>query len=115
MNSYTLTAESHRWWWPSAAAGVAASSAIAMIALVPVTTYAASSEPRDRGAAVSAPVANGADDIKFRSCFMMRPNWNLVLDGPPPRCVMSGHDALDGQARSTASETRGPRRLGLGV
>jgi hypothetical protein len=114
MNSYTLTAESRRWWWPSAAAGVAASSAIAVIAFVPVTTYAASSEPRDRAGAVSAPIANGSDDIEFRSCFMMRPNWNLVLDGPPPRCVISGRGVFDVQATSTA-EARGPRRLAVGV
>jgi hypothetical protein len=114
MNSYTLTAESRRWWWSSAAAAVAASSVIAVIALVPVTTYAASSEPRDTGAAVSAPIKDAADDTKYRACFMIRPNWNPALDGPPPRCVVSRRDAVD-QARSTASETRGPRRLAAGV
>jgi hypothetical protein len=115
MNGYSLTAESHRWWWPSAAAGVAASSAIAVIALVPVTTHAASSEPREQGPAVSAPAADGVDDPKYRPCFMLRPNWNHALDGPPPRCVMSRRDAVNGQAKGTAAETRGPRRLAVGV
>lgn len=117
MNSYTLSAESRRWWWPSAAAGVAASSAIAMIAFIPITTHAASSEPRDQGpavSAVSAPIKDAADDTRYRACFMIRPNWNPALDGPPPRCVVSRRDAVD-QARSTASETRGPRRLAAGV
>jgi hypothetical protein len=115
MNSYTLTAESRRWWWPSAAAGVAASSAIAVIAFIPVTTHAASSEPRDHGSAVSVPVVDGADGTTYRACFMMRANWISALDGPQPRCAIRGHDALNGQARSTATDTRGPRRLGLGV
>ena len=83
MNSYTLSAESRRWWWPSAAAGVAASSAIAVIALVPVSTYAASSEPRNEGSAVSAPVADDADQTRYRPCFMIRPNWNPALEVPP--------------------------------
>jgi hypothetical protein len=115
MNSYTLNAESRRWWWPSAAAGVAASSAVAVIAFIPVTTHAATSEPRDQGSAVSTPVEDAADGTTYRTCFMIRPNWNPGLDGPQPRCAISGHDAPNGQASSTAAETRGPRRLGLGV
>lgn len=112
MNSYTLSAESRRWWWPSAAAGVAASSAIAVIALVPVTTYAASSEPRNEGSAVSAPVA---DETVYRPCFMIRPNWNPALDGPQPRCVLRGRHADSDQLKGTAGATRGFRELEVGV
>ena len=112
MNSYTLSAESRRWWMPSAAAGVAAASAIAVITMVPISTYAASSEPRDRGPAASAPAAS--DHTKYRSCFMIRPNWNPALEGPQPRCVVRAgdDDRIQPQAEATG---RGPRRLETGV
>ena len=113
MNSYTLSAESRRWWMPSAAAGVAAASAIAVIAMVPVTTYAASSEPRNQGSAVSAP--NDADQTRYRACFMIRPNWNPAVDGPQPRCVIRGSDAEDSQPQGTAGAARGLRQLEVGV
>jgi hypothetical protein len=114
MNRYALSAESRRWWLPSAAAGLAASSAIAVIALVPVSTYAASSEPRDRGSAVSAQIADDADGTRYRACFMIHPNWP-TLDGPQPRCILRGRGADTIQVQDTAGATRGFRRLEAGV
>ena len=114
MNSYTLTAESRCWWLPSAAAGVAASAAIAAIALVPVSTYAASSEPRDQGSAASAKIADDPGQTGYRACFMIHPNWP-TLDGPQPRCILRGHGANTIQLQDTAGATRGRRQLEAGV
>jgi hypothetical protein len=114
MNSYTFTAESRRWWWPSAAAGVAASSAIAVIAMVPVTTYAASTEPRNPGSAASAPAADVAEDTTYRACFMTRPSWTPGLDGHQPRCVLRAGDTDRTEAKVEGA-ARGARRLEVWV
>jgi hypothetical protein len=98
MNRYALSAESRRWWWPSAISGLAASSAIAVITLVPASTYAVSSHPRNEAPSVSAPVAHDAPRVRYHLCFMGRPNWNRAVEGPQPRCAVRGSDAGHGSS-----------------
>ena len=116
MNRYALSAESKGWWLPSAAAGLATAGAIAAILLVPVTTtYAASSEPRNEGSAVSAPLADDTAGTKRHPCFMLRANWNPGLDGKQPWCVTRVHGADSTRPQVKAAAHRGLRQLDVGV
>ncbi len=89
MNSYSLSSDSGRWWWPQAAAGAGAVAAIAAILVVPTTGHA---EPEDAvpdevaTVVIDEPRFVRSDDPHARPCFMIRPRWNVALDGPPPVC-----------------------------
>ena len=94
--------ESARWWWPSAVAGLAASATIAAIALVPLAGNAMPTEDTRyeapgalHPALPDTPEAAGTVTGTERPCFMVRPRWNVALDGFQPTCPLepttSGH------------------------
>ena len=87
-----------------------------MIAVVSLSTHAAPDEPT-RGPAVHAPVRENEDEdgAGYRPCFLVRPHWNPVPEGPQPRCVVHGSDAGNIQQNGTEGATRGLRPLEVGV
>lgn len=85
MSSYSLISDSRRWWWPSAAAGVVAAGLIGVIVVSPASGGSAPADqvnPQAPPAAVFPVHSDGND----RPCFMVRPRWNVALDGPQPTC-----------------------------
>ena len=83
MSSYSLTSDSRRWWWPSAAAGVVTAALIGVVVVSPATGHDAPVAPRQAPPAAVFPEHSAGDD---RPCFMVRPRWNVALDGPRPTC-----------------------------
>ncbi|MGZ8743662.1 MAG: hypothetical protein ACXWXO_12155 [Nocardioides sp.] len=84
MSTYSLTSGSRRWWWPSAAAGVAAAGLIGVIVVSPASGGGAPAEiTRQPPPAAVFPQHSAGDD---RPCFMVRPRWNVALDGFQPTC-----------------------------
>jgi hypothetical protein len=113
--------ETPRWWWTPGVAGVAVSAAIAAIVVVPLAGHAMPTE-RTRYEAPgtfhpahpATPEAAGTEIGTVRPCFMVRPRWNVALDGPQPTCPLkrptTGHGDTEARqpSRSRPNAYLGP-------
>ncbi len=106
MNRYSLSSDSRRWWWLSATTGAAATASVAAVLLLPGVGQAAPDPvtPAEPALGVLVP----QDPPTDRACFMVRPRWNVALDGTQPRC-----EIYRARARSTRTAAGRVHRPGL--
>lgn len=108
--TYALSSDSTRWWWPSAAAGAMGTAAIGAIFVLPSAGHAIPVDDIRPMPVVAHSSVSVADPMaRTRPCFMVRAQWNTVLDGQQPRC---GGPSF-GLPRTTAETTSGAMRPGL--